>query len=1006
MSRFGWRHVFKFGVILAVIAGSAWGIAAEIRTSRLQALILSRFAQDFEFSVGAGASPSIYFPTAGPYNERLGYARLPSFIQSLTAGGFVIDRQAQLSPQLSSFITRGGFPVFHEKTQAGLRLLDRSGATLFHESYPGRVYPSFETVPSLVTDTLLFIENRELLDPRHPNRNPAVEWDRLATVIVDFVRQIGNPGLNIAGGSTLATQIEKYRHSPEGQTLNAEGKLRQMVSASLRAYLDGPDTTTVRRRIVTDYLNSTPLTARAGFGEVHGLGDGLWAWYGADFETVNRLLRAPAPAGLALTGSEIERRALAYKQVLSLLLAQRRPSFYLLSDGAALRRLTDTYLRLLAHAGIIDQGLRDAALAAELRFRQDRPTPAPVSFVERKAANAIRSRLLPMLGLPSLYQLDRLDLTVSTTLDDPVQEAVTGVLRQLRDRAYAETLGLTGPRLLDKGDPARVIYSVTLMERGPNANYVRLQADNLDRPLDINEGAKLDLGSTAKLRTLVTYLEIAATLHGRYGHLGREELAAVESDSSDPLTLWAVRHLSAAKDKSLAALLDAAMARRYSASPAERFFTGGGVHRFGNFDSADDGRVMSVAEAFRNSVNLVFIRMMRDIVAFHIAEGTDGAGALLADPEHPARRHYLERFADREGSDFLNRFYKDYRGRSPDEALNLLASRIRPKLERFAVIFRSVRPDADLDTFAAFLRERMPGADIDPATVGRLYEKHAPGRFNLADRGYLARVHPLELWLAAYLQTHPGASRSEMLAASDAERQAAYAWLFKTRRKSVQDTRVRTLLEEDAFVRIHRAWQRLGYPFDSLVPSYATAIGSSADRPAALGELMGIILNDGLRLPTIRIERLDFAVGTPYETALKRKLGKAERVLAPEVAATVRRALRDVAENGTARRIDGAFVGEDGAVIPIGGKTGTGDHRHVRYGAGRQLIESRVVNRTATFVFFIGERFFGTITAHVPGPEAAEYRFTSGLPAQLLKALAPTLQPLLATQAPTAVPTL
>ncbi|MBA2721299.1 MAG: hypothetical protein H0U56_00045, partial [Methylibium sp.] len=46
-------------------------------------------------------------------------------------------------------------------------------------------------------------------------------------------------------------------------------------------------------------------------------------------------------------------------------------------------------------------------------------------------------------------------------------------------------------------------------------------------------------------------------------------------------------------------------------------------------------------------------------------------------------------------------------------------------------------------------------------------------------------------------------------------------------------------------------------------------------------------------------------------------------------------------------------------------------------------------NRTATFVFFIGERHFGTLTAYVPGPEAADYRFTSALPAQILKSMAP-----------------
>ena len=61
----------------------------------------------------------------------------------------------------------------------------------------------------------------------------------------------------------------------------------------------------------------------------------------------------------------------------------------------------------------------------------------------------------------------------------------------------------------------------------------------------------------------------------------------------------------------------------------------------------------------------------------------------------------------------------------------------------------------------------------------------------------------------------------------------------------------------------------------------------------------------------------------------------------------------------------------DGTVIPVGGKTGTGDQRFDVYGAGGRLIESRFVNRSATFVFNIGERFFGSMTAYVHGPDAA-----------------------------------
>ena len=65
------------------------------------------------------------------------------------------------------------------------------------------------------------------------------------------------------------------------------------------------------------------------------------------------------------------------------------------------------------------------------------------------------------------------------------------------------------------------------------------------------------------------------------------------------------------------------------------------------------------------------------------------------------------------------------------------------------------------------------------------------------------------------------------------------------------------------------------------------------------------------------------------------------------------------------------------------------------YGGQGQLVESRVVSRSATFVFNVGERFFGSITAYVYGPQAANYDFTSALPVQLLNVLAPTLMPLM-----------
>lgn len=643
--------VWLAGLVFVVL------VTVELKTSYLQAHLLAGVARQLTFGLERGPNPSIRFPQQGPYDSRPGYVQLPAFLDKLNAHGYQVEAQARVSPRLRKFMGLGVYPMYREKAQSGLKILDRDNHVLFSARYPERVYTRFESIPPLVVKTLVFIENRELLDPRYPSRNPAVEWDRLAKAALDKGLNVLYSEHRFAGGSTLATQLEKYRHSPDGRTPTVHEKLSQMVSASLRAYLNGEDTTETRRQVILDYLNSVPLAALPGYGEVSGIGDGLWAWYGADFEAVNRLLCNGCD-------SKSVERAVAYKQVLSLFLAQRRPSFYLSTNQDALESLTNSYLRALAKAGVITPELRDVALSARLKFRESAPLLPHVSFVPRKAANAIRRHLSALLEVPHLYQLDRLDLTVQSTLDGAVQEEVSKVLPKLRDPTYADAVGLRGFHLLDRADPGRVIYSFTLYERANGANLVRIQTDNFDKPFDINEGVKLELGSTAKLRTLVTYLEIIAELHNRYAGVPHEKLASVGVARSDRLTRWTLDYLSRTQDPSLPAMLEAAMERRYSASPAERFFTGGGLHTFHNFNREDDSKVKSVREGFRDSINLVFIRLMRDIVHYYIYQVPGSTAKILGDVSDPARQIYLERFADREGRVFLDRFYKKYRGHS------------------------------------------------------------------------------------------------------------------------------------------------------------------------------------------------------------------------------------------------------------------------------------------------------------------------------------------------------
>lgn len=115
----------------------------------------------------------------------------------------------------------------------------------------------------------------------------------------------------------------------------------------------------------------------------------------------------------------------------------------------------------------------------------------------------------------------------------------------------------------------------------------------------------------------------------------------------------------------------------------------------------------------------------------------------------------------------------------------------------------------------------------------------------------------------ATIQTRHGTRLWRRAPGSAGERREAYEWLFRTRRKSAQDRAIRIMIEVETFAVLERQWKRLGYPFGGLVPSYATAIGSSADRPDALARLVGIILNDGIDLPTARLTSLELGVGTP-----------------------------------------------------------------------------------------------------------------------------------------------
>ena len=265
------RFLSVYIVVVLVIVGLVVTklVRDEVKTSKYQARYLSAISEQLSFKLVSGPSSSIRYPEYGPYDERLGYTLLPDIIEHLQNTGFSVTSQAYVSPMMTELADYGLFTVYHEKSQAGLSIVDKNDQVVFNALFPAHGYSNFKEIPPLILNTLLFIENRELLSDDNSNVNPAIEWDRLGFAGLQLMAHKLGATNAVPGGSTLATQLEKYRHSKNGYTNSIMDKFRQMGSASVRAYLMGPNTLEMRQEIALSYLNSMPLAAMPKHGVLH-----------------------------------------------------------------------------------------------------------------------------------------------------------------------------------------------------------------------------------------------------------------------------------------------------------------------------------------------------------------------------------------------------------------------------------------------------------------------------------------------------------------------------------------------------------------------------------------------------------------------------------------------------------------------------------------------------------------------------------------------------------------
>ena len=391
------------------------------------------------------------------------------------------------------------------------------------------------------------------------------------------------------------------------------------------------------------------------------------------------------------------------------------------------------------------------------------------------------------------------------------------------------------------------------------------------------------------------------------------------------------------------------MERRYSANPGEGFFTGGGLHPSTTSIARDNARSLTVREALQalGQPGVHPPDARRRAPRTWPAAGP--APKLLDGRGRPAPPRVLARFADHEGAVFLARFYRKYQGLTPAEAEALLLQRRAPARRRaLASVLCTIEPEASDARWPSCCSASCPRQRHAALADARLRSCARPTArpLSLADRGYVARVHPLELWLVGYLRAPSRARRwPRRSRRAPRERQEVYGWLFKTRHKSAQDRRIRAAARERRLRGDPRAVAAAGLPLrgaDAVLRDRARRLGRPAGgagradghhrqrrrAPAdAARRCAALRPRHAVRDPARAPRRAEPSACCHAEVAAGRapragRRGRGRHRAAPEGRASSRR---------------------DGSEIAIGGKTGTGDHRFdsASAPAGRLIVVAR-----------------------------------------------------------------
>ncbi|MCP3850694.1 MAG: hypothetical protein GY694_10730 [Gammaproteobacteria bacterium] len=957
-----------------------------------------------------------------PRWQRDGIVYYPQLFDVLNDIGFQVDQEThlELTPQAEKLLDMGIIPFNHYQGKAfsGLKITDRYDKTIYQYQHPNQ-FKDFKHVHPFVLKALLVWENDKLRqrvfdkEEEGAELNYLIEGPRIIKSVSEYVQYKVTGEGAYSGGSTLMTTLEKITNTPGGRTQSVTDKLNQMIGAGLHLY--GNDSKGSRendevKSALVDFLNTVPMAGgpRSHSGELYGFGASYYAWFGHTIDELNEQLESRD----SLVRSQV------FKNICSLIVSIRRPSDLLRSPDL-INRQANLLLSRLNRKKLLNSALFVKSRSLKPAWDPQKNNPNQLDYAMHREASSARNQYAYLMRQAvakksgkkeakkiNLQTVDAMSVAIEITTDAQLEANIRSVLDDMYTEVAQQSPFVQGRTkgLLHSLTPEelkKIKYGAVVLEIDKNQKW-KILANTDTQSKDVYNPAKqgrFQWGSTAKLRVLVNYLTI---VHDEAIKLQQElmyqKLAKVSGlssmtkntiheqrnifkdykGSSVTIKRLLAYYIEKHPNASMEMILNWAMSRRISANPEQKFLTGESWHQFHNYQKSDDKKNPNLWQMTTQSINLSFVRLMRDVVDYYIDQSGFDKIAILTDKKNPVRKKILEKAIQieedsyQDGLNFFVELIQDSFAR--DVALNVAESQTESykKITNFEIISK-----------AREIVKVISHAD-DESVHNEVFKKYDLKKFkHLAS--WFKRISFYEKrWLLARVRLQHSTSSS--LVSEDEKRiiKQTSQW-FRTNKFWKKNT-LYTHMERKAFAQgITPAWKKLGYPF-TVSPSYAVVLGSSGDTPMSLVELAGTLLNNGLHEKNVSaIDRIVLAPDSEFETRFKRKREQ-ERLIPEAVAVVASKAMQGVLKKGTA-----VFASRHPLmkyVDSVGAKTGTGDNRHNQV----------AVNRSAAVLstFDMGEeqsKYAICITMSVTEGDIERYRFTSKVPVRILARIADHLSP-------------